>query len=50
MEPELFTTLYPLDQYEMIWVCLEMGLEGIKCGYAVMQPVPWGYLFQGWLL
>ena len=50
METEGFVLFYAPDQYNVIWVCFEMGLEGIKCGYAVMQPVPWGYLFQGWLL
>ena len=50
MEPEWFALFYAPDQYAVVWVCLEMGLEGITCGYAVMQPVPWGALFQGWLL
>ena len=50
MGPEL-PILWDLNlSFTITWVCLEMDLEGIKCGYAIMRAVPWGYLFQGWLL
>ena len=52
MEPDVFVYASPWSLEQVAWMCLEMPVEGVMCGWAFMWVDPFQLIatFQGWLL
>lgn len=52
MEPSVIYYASPDSLDRVAWVCLNMPLEGLQCGFAFMALDPFRLiaLFHGWLL